>query len=109
MYQNILSDTSAYQYIANMFRDEAHKKGFAEGRAEGQAAERQARVLALRKVLLMIVQSRFPRLVSVAEKQANRVSNIDILEEMTGKVGSARTLSEARRALSTWRQADYFG
>jgi predicted transposase YdaD len=95
MYQDILRDTPAYQHILQMGLQEGRQKGLQEGREE----ERQARLQDQGKLLLAIVQARFPTLHKQAQKQVNRIKDIAALERLVIGVGSALTLEEAQHAL----------
>jgi hypothetical protein len=86
--QDIFRDTPAYQYIIE----------------EGREEERHARLQAQRKMLLTIVQARFPALYSLAQAQADQIQDVVVLEEVTTRVGSAQTVKEARHSLHTWKQ-----
>lgn len=88
MLQDIFRDTYIYQ------------RDVAVGREE----ERQARLQAQRKLLLITVQSLFPKLISLAETQADQIKDATVVEDMIAGIVSARTLKEARRALQSWNQ-----
>jgi predicted transposase YdaD len=100
MYQDILSDTPAYQYLANMFREEALK----EGREEGRKEERKALLKAVQEILLNVVQAHFPPLTDLARTQLEHIEDVVVLSDLAKRVSSAHTQEEAQHALLTWKQ-----
>lgn len=55
--------------------------------------------------LLTIIQARFPSLVKVARTQIDQIKDVTTLSNIVARVGSARTVKEARQALVNWEQA----
>ncbi len=54
--------------------------------------------------LLMIIQARFPSLVKMAKMQIDQIKDVTTLANVIARVGSARTVKEARQALLNWQQ-----
>lgn len=92
MLSDILRETPTYQDI------------LAEGREEGREEESQKSLALQRHMLMRFVQARFPDLQALAEKQLAQITNVEILPELTLKVGLAQELQEARDALLNWQQ-----
>jgi hypothetical protein len=100
--KDIFEGTPMHEYYIELTRAETEQRV----RAETEQRMRAELCEKLRNTLLMIVQARFPTLVSVAQTQADQIKKVDVLEGVIAKVGSARTLKEAQRSLLTWRQTN---
>ncbi len=87
MLEEILRDTYIYQHDLE------------QGRKEERERQLQARLQVQRKLLLTIVQAHFPKLTDIAKIQAEHIEDVAVLEEVTNRVGAARTMKEARNAL----------
>ncbi len=72
--------------------------------AEGREEERQARLQDLQDILTSIIQARFPSLVKTAKTQIDQIKDVATLSNIIARVGSARTVKEARQALMNWKQ-----
>ncbi len=94
--QDIFRDTPAYQYIAEEARE--------EGREEERERQLRARLRVQRKLLLAIVEAHFPALVDVAKKQVEQIKDITTIEDITVRVGTAKTSEEAQHHLLAWKQ-----
>jgi len=81
-----------------------YKCDVAEAREEERERQLQVRLQAQRKLLLITVQSLFPKLISLAETQADQIKDATVVEDVIAGIVSARTLKEARRALQIWNQ-----
>lgn len=88
--------------LRNIFRDTyVHKYDVEEAQEEARQEARQD----VCNALLMIVQARFPSLMKVAKTQIDQIKDVTTLSKVVASVGSARTVKEARQALSTSQQA----
>ncbi len=76
MFQDILRESSVYQEIVE------------EGRIQEQ-----------RKMLLMLVQLRFPELEALAKQQSDGIISPEILPPVNFKLLAAQTIEEARQIL----------
>lgn len=77
-----------------------------EGRAQAHKEDLQERLKVQRKLLPMMVQSRFPELTSLAKTQARLIKDVTVIEEVMSKVCMAKTLEEASDALASWLPSD---
>jgi predicted transposase YdaD len=88
----IVQQTPLYQAWTRKAHEQGRQEGWEEGRLEGK-------VEGLRQTLVNMVRVRFPRLVRLAEAQAAKIDDPDLLEGVIIKVSTAHTAKEARRYL----------
>ena len=68
-------------------RAESEAKGKIEGEAKGEARGIiQGELLALRRLLVNIVRTRFPALIEVAQREAGRIENPEVLDLLIQKI-----------------------
>ena|SRR5436190_245360 len=84
---DILRETPAYQWILQ------------EGFLKGQMEERQKTLLAMREVLVKMVQGRFPPLSALATKQVDRVEDVEKIQDLLIKISTALTLEQVQQHL----------
>jgi hypothetical protein len=110
MLKDIFEESSQHQYYKDLVRDEVLPEVREEVRAqaleEGREEERQAHLKAQRKLLPIIVQSRFPELTRLAKTQARLIKDVAVIEEVMAKMCIAKTLEEASNALASWLPSD---
>jgi predicted transposase YdaD len=87
MLGEILRDTWAYQEIMQEGREEGIQEGLEKG------------LLALRQILVGVIQASFPELVSFAGEKAERIKDTKVLQDVTLKLLAAKKIEEARRIL----------
>lgn len=83
MARDILRDTWAYQEIMH----------------EGLEEERKQRLKDQRQMLMALAQAHFPRLLSLAEKQAEAIEEPDVLQRLLLKLLAIQAEEEAQEAL----------
>ena len=89
MYREILEDSWVYQKI----KKQAKAEGKAEGKMEGLAQGEQ-------RVLLAIIQRRFPDILGTAGKLIAEITDAKVLEDLAVAVSVAQTPQEALQALN---------
>ncbi|MGB8346836.1 MAG: hypothetical protein WCD86_18250 [Ktedonobacteraceae bacterium] len=89
MYREILEDSWVYQKI----KKQAKAEGKAEGKMEGLAQGEQ-------RVLLAIIQRRFPGILETAGKLIAEITDAKVLEDLAVAVSVAQTPQEALQALN---------
>jgi hypothetical protein len=103
MLKDIFAGTPRHEYYLQLARDEVLPQVCEEEREEirkeAREEERQERLKAQRKLLLLIVQTRFPTLTQLARTQARQIKDVAVVEKVVGKVSTARTTEEAMNAL----------
>jgi hypothetical protein len=102
--KDIFEGTPMHEYYLELSRPEAERRAERKIRAQVERRMQEEMCVKHRHTLLTIIQTRFPTLIYVAQAQLEQINNANILEELIAKVGSARTLKEARYALQTWKQ-----
>jgi len=108
--QDILQDTPAFQQIFALGEEKGLEIGLEKGREEGlqqglekgRQAERQEIVQKSRETLLKLVVQRFPKLKTLARKQALLMEQPQILDDLILMIALARTQEEALDYLLTW-------
>ena len=88
MMQDIIRDTEIYQHMMQ------------EGREQGVEQEKQKELQRLRLMLITFVQARADDLVPFATAQAEKINDVEVLNELALKVGLAQNAEEIRRYLS---------
>jgi len=113
---DIFRETPAYQWILEEGREEGFlkgkeeghlvgkKEGRLEGRLEGQMEERQTLLLSMREVLVKMVQGRFPPLSALATAQADRVEDVEQIQDLLVKISTALTLEQVQQHLLSVQQ-----
>ncbi len=96
MLRDILRDTEAYQQILQEGRTEGVKEGEEKGRQEGV---KEGEILGLRRLLMDILQKRFPDVVQLAEPQVAGVNDPALLEGAILKAIEAQSVEEILRLL----------
>ncbi len=84
----IIRDTPIYQEILREGREEGLEQGIEQGSLN-----------ASRRILLLVIQIRFPVLASLAQELANLVKDENILDDIIGKISAAQSEDEAFSAL----------
>ena len=84
MFQDTLEDSWFYKEVI--------QKGIDIGQEKGE-------VKALRPVLIRVVETRFPELLSLARQEAERITVPAVLSALVDRLLVARTIEEARQAL----------
>jgi len=84
----IIRDTPIYQEILREGREEGLEQGIEQGSLN-----------ASRRILLLVIQIRFPVLASLAQELANLVKDENILDGIIGKISAAQSEDEAFSAL----------
>lgn len=111
--QDILRDTPIFQQIfaegLNEGRNEGRMKGLTEGLSEGRKeglSEGQMKgiLIARRETLARIVRRRFPQLQAVAEEQALRVTDPELLDDVIVELSDLRDEQEAAYLLRSLEQ-----
>jgi predicted transposase YdaD len=100
MLKDIIRDTEIYQIILQEGREEGRTKGLEEGREKGRAEGRtegleQGRD-ALYRVVLGVVQKRFPELLEFAAGCVRTVTDLGSLQKLALDVVSADSLEQTR-------------
>jgi hypothetical protein len=110
MLKDIFQGTPQHEYYLELARDEVLPQVRAqvreEIRKEAREEDLQERLKVQRKLLPMIVQSRFPELTRLAKTQARLIKDVAVIEEVMSKVCMAKTLEEASNALASWLPSD---
>ncbi len=83
MFQDIIRDTEIYQYIMH----------------EGVEQERQQELKRLRQMLMAFVQAHYTELIPLAERKAEEINSVEVLNELALNVGLARSKEDVRRYL----------
>ena len=91
MFQDILEDSWLIQEYIN--------KGIAQGLEQGLAQEKQKELQRFRQMVREVVQMRFPELALLAEQQAEKLDNPDVLQHLTMELFGAADVSRARQLL----------
>jgi hypothetical protein len=65
--------------------------------------DRKARLEEISKVILNVVQMRFPDLVELAKQQVIRIQDLTVLEQVSMQIIMARSREEAERSLLEWQ------
>ena len=91
MFQDILEDSWMIQEI----REESFNKGIEKGLEQ----ERQKELQRFRQMVRDVAQMRFSELVSLAEQQAEKLDNPDVLQHLTMQLFGAYDVDEARELL----------
>ncbi len=84
MFQDILRESWVYQEIGEDFLNK----------------ERQKEQLRLRQMLTTIVEIHFPELTTLAKEQAERITDLDALQQLTIQIVAAKGVDEVRVLLS---------
>lgn len=95
---DILEDTPLFQEIIKWGREEGLKEGLREGQQEG---EQQS----ARRILLHLVEARFPQLLTLAKRRAAKIEQPEILESLITQVAIAQSVEEARQYLRARSQS----
>jgi hypothetical protein len=90
MMQDIIRDTEIYQHIMQ----------------EGVEQEMQKEIQRLRQMLITFVQARADELVPFATTQAEKINDVEVLNELALKVGLAQNVEEIRRYLNAANEKD---
>ncbi len=93
MYQDILRESWVYQGILREGLEEGREQGLEEGRAEG--------LQVLRQTLVSFIEMRFPALVPLTQQQTAGIKDPGMLQNITIKMFSMQTSSEAEQFLLT--------
>ena len=95
MLQDSLRESWLYQRVLEEGRKEgraeARAEGFAEGRIEGQEA--------VRKLLTLFTEKRFPATLARVQERLEQASDLQTLQEIEEALFSANTEEEVRLAL----------
>jgi len=97
MYREILEDSWVYQKVKRQAKAEGKKEGRAEGKAEGKA---EGRAEGEQRILLAIIQRRFPEILGTASKLIVGITDAKVLEDLAVMVSVAQTPQEALQALN---------
>lgn len=97
MYREILEDSWVYQKVKKQAKAEGRKEGKAEGKAEGK---REGLAQGEQRVLLAIIQRRFPDIQETAEKMIVGITDAKVLEDLAVTISVAQTPREALQALN---------
>ena len=99
MFQDIIRDTEIYQYIMHEGLEQGIEQGLEQGIEQGRKQERQKELQRLRQMLIAFVQARSTELVSLAQRKAEEITSIEVLNELALQVGLAQSAEEVRRYL----------
>jgi predicted transposase YdaD len=93
MYRDILEDSWVYQEV----KQQAIAEGKAEWKAEGKA---EGRIEIGQRILLAVIQRRFPDILGNASKLIVGITDATVLEEVAVTINVAQTPQEAMQALN---------
>jgi predicted transposase YdaD len=103
MLRDVLRDTWAYQEIMQEGREEGLKLGIQEGRQEGRQEgvleERQQRLRDQRQMLMTVVGLHFPQIASLAQEQAESITDPEVLQAMVLQLLTAQNEEQAQHIL----------
>jgi len=99
MFQDILEDSWMIQEIREEYFSKGIEKGIEQGREQGLEQERQKELKRFRQMVKDVVQMRFFELLSLAEQQAEKLDNPDVLQHLTMELFGAADVNEARELL----------
>src|SRR5205814_2146011 len=99
MLSDFLRESPAYQDIL----EEGIEEGLEQGLEQGL---KQGRLLAKRETFLTLIEVRFPRLKTLAMRQASLIDKPEILEDLMVKLLTVQSMDEMRHHLLTWRKSD---
>jgi predicted transposase YdaD len=88
MLEDILRDTPVYQEVLAEGEEKGPEKGIKEGELRAH-----------RKILLDIVQERFPAIERLAKQQADAIEDPEVLRRLTVKISIVKTSIEAEQYL----------
>ncbi len=95
MFQDLIRDTEIYQYIMH----EGLEQGIEKGREQGREQERQEVLQSLRQTLIAFVQARSAELVPLAQKKAEKIDSIQMLNALLLNVGNTQSAEDVRHYL----------
>src|SRR5947209_20199766 len=87
-----LEDTPVYKEMIRLAIEKARAEVLAEALKEGQ-------LIALRELLLSLVQIRFPKLSCLAKRLVSTIDDASMLQNLFLKISMAANLEEARQYL----------
>jgi hypothetical protein len=99
MLKDIFAETPLYEYLLELTRDQVEPQVRAQALEEGRKEGLQVLLQDLHKSLIVIVQSRFPKLIKLAKTQSRQIKDATVMSEILTKVGAAQTIEEAEEAL----------
>jgi predicted transposase YdaD len=100
--RDIIEESWAYQEMAASGLQEGLEKGRQQGLQQGLE---EGEIRGLREAITLIVQGRFPGLVSVVQKRVNALEDAVELRELIAKINIATTASEVEEALTVRRKS----
>jgi predicted transposase YdaD len=104
MLKDIIRDTEIYQIILQegleKGLEEGRTKGLEEGRTQGLEVGREA----LQRVVLGVVQNRFPELAELAAARVGVVTDLGSLQKLALDVVSASSAEQARTLFESLKQ-----
>jgi len=98
MFQDIISESWVYQEII----EEGLRKGLEQGQKQGlEQGQKQGLEKALHQTLLTYMETRYPKLVVLAQQQTGSITDPTVLNQILSKVFALQTAEEVERYLKT--------
>jgi hypothetical protein len=99
MLQGIIEDSWLYQEVMEKRIEKGVEKGVKLGIEQDLQQGLQQGLQRSRRMLIQRTQKRFPALAPLAEEQADRLQDADVLDTVINAIIDAETVEEARRIL----------
>ena len=92
MYQDLLRESWVYQEIGQEYLEKGLEKGLEQGRKQGIEQ-------ALHQTLMIYVETRFPKLVVLAQQQIGSITDVALLNQIMSTLFALQTPEEVEQCL----------
>ncbi len=96
---DIMHDTPIFQEILREGLEQGLEQGLEKGLEQGLE---KGKLEATRHILLILTERRFPALTSLAQEQAARIQDLNVLDDVIVNIGLAQTERDGYVALRRW-------